>query len=104
MARRYRYSFARKKESKRGKWSVGIAVLSLLLFFAAIFASYWLRRKYGYVAGGLCLSAALLSIYGFILGLMSFSEQNCMHRTSIVGSIANGVIMTAWLGFYLIGL
>lgn len=104
MARRYRYSFAKKKEAKKGKWSVGIAVFSLLLFITAIFASFLLELKYGFVVGGICLFAALLSIYGFFLGLVSFSEPDSMHRTSIIGSIANGVFMVAWLGFYLIGL
>lgn len=104
MARRYRYSFAKKKEAKKGKWSVGIAVFSLLLFFAAVFVSFWLNGQYGFVAGGICLFAALLSVYGFILGLLSFSETQCMHRTSIIGSIANGVFMAMWLGVYLIGL
>jgi fatty acid desaturase len=103
MARRYRYAFVKKKEAKKGKESTGIAVLSFLLFLGAVTASFLLGTEYGALVGGLCLFAALLSVYGFILGLMSFSEEHCTHRTSIIGSIANGVFMVAWLGFYLMG-
>ena len=77
MARRYRYSFTKKKEAGKG--------------------------QYGFVTGGVCLFAALLSIYGFIMGLLSFSEAGKGHKTSIIGSITNGIIMILWLGIYLTG-
>ena len=32
MARRYRYAFAKKREAAKGKWSVGLAAASLVLF------------------------------------------------------------------------
>ena len=90
MARRYRYAIIKKKEPGKGKLSVGLAIASLLLFVAA-------------VVGGLCLFAVLLSAYGFVMGLMSFSDEECMHRTSVVGSILNGVITVGWLVFFLMG-
>ena len=77
MARRYRYAFAKKREASKGKWSVGLAAASLV--------------------------AMLLSAYGFTLGLSSFSEENRKHRTSMVGSILNGVILVIWLGLFFIG-
>ena len=36
MARRYRYAIIKKKEAKKGKLSVGLAIASLLLFGAAV--------------------------------------------------------------------
>lgn len=104
MAKRYRYSFAKKKEARKGKWSVAIAAFSLALFIAAFFASVLLEQQYQFVVGGLSLFAASLSVYGFLLGVLGFSEKDRMHRTSIIGSITNGVFMLAWLGFYLVGL
>lgn len=104
MARRYRYAFVKKKESKKGKSSVVIAAAALLVFFGAVMASYYLKNQYGFIVGGICLFSALLSVYGFVLGLTSFSEEHCTHRTSIVGSIANGIIMVVWLAFYLMGI
>ena len=80
MAKRYRYAFAKKKEAGKGKLSAGLAVASFLLFLAA-----------------------LLSVYGFIMGLLSFSEENCKHHTSIIGSIANGFITVGWIFLFLMG-
>nr|WP_296156373.1 hypothetical protein [uncultured Blautia sp.] len=103
MAKRYRYAIIKKKESSKGKLSVGLAIASLLLFVAAVITAYLLNGTYGFVIGGICLFAALLSAYGFILGLSGFSEENRLHRTSIVGSILNGIILVCWLGFFLMG-
>ncbi len=103
MARRYRYSFARKKEAPEGKLSVGLFVTSLVLFVAAVALYLALEGRFGFAAGGICMFAALLSVYGFAMGLYSFSKQGFSHRTGIVGSIANGVTMMCWLGFFLMG-
>ena len=89
MARRYRYAFAKKREAAKGKWSVGLAL--------------FLDGKLGGLIGGTGLFAMLLSAYGFALGLSSFSEENRKHRTSMIGSILNGVILVIWLGLFLSG-
>ena len=43
MARRYRYAIIKKKEAKKGKLSVGLAIASLLLFGAAVGTAYVLE-------------------------------------------------------------
>ena len=103
MARRYRYAFAKKKEAAKGKLSVGLAIASFVLFGTAVLTAFFLEGSYGFVVGGISLFAALLSIYGFILGLVSFSEEKRTHRTSIIGSIVNGILMVGWLCFFLMG-
>ena len=103
MARRYRYAIIKKKEPGKGKLSVGLAIASLLLFVAAVTAAYMLGGKFGFIIGGVCLFAALLSVYGFLMGISSFSEEKCTHRTSIIGSILNGIFMVGWLAFFLMG-
>lgn len=103
MARRYRYAFAKKKEAAKGKLSVGLAIASFVLFGTAVLTAFFLEGGYGFVVGGISLFAALLSIYGFIMGLVSFSEEKRTHRTSIIGSIVNGILMVGWLCFFLMG-
>ena len=103
MAKRYRYAIIKKKEAAKGKLSVGLAIASLLLFAGAVGVAYALEGTYGFIVGGICLFAALLSVYGFLMGISSFSEQNCTHRTSIIGSILNGIFMVGWLAFFLMG-
>ena len=90
MARRYRYAIIKKKEAAKGKLSVGLAIASLLLFGGAVGIAYVLEGSYGFIVGGICLFAALLSVYGFLMGISSFSEEKCTHRTSIIGSILYG--------------
>ena len=63
----------------------------------------YLEGSYGFIVGGICLFATLLSVYGFLMGVASFSEENCNHRTSIVGTILNGVFLVGWLLFFLMG-
>lgn len=104
MAKRYRYSFTKKKEAGKGKLSVGLAAASFLLFAGVVGTALLLKGSYGFVVGGLSLFATLLSIYGFLMGLVSFSEEERSHRTSIIGSITNGIIMIVWLGIYLTGI
>ena len=76
MARRYRYAIIKKKEPGKGKLSVGLAIASLLLFVAAVAVAYIAPQgKFGFIVGGLCLFAVLLFAYGFVMGLMSFSDE-----------------------------
>ena len=93
MAKRYRYAIIKKKEAKKGKLSVGLAIASLLLFGAAVGTAYALEGSYGFIVGGICL----------LMGIASFSEENCNHRTSIVGTILSGVFLVGWLLFFLMG-
>ncbi len=47
MARRYRYAFAKKREASKGKWSVGLAAASLVLFIAAVVLALFLMESSG---------------------------------------------------------
>ncbi len=103
MAKRYRYAFARQDPPPNAILSVALAALSFLLFFVAIAVSYGTRQKAGPLVGGICVFATLLALYGFLLGLRSFSRKAGSHNASVAGTIANGVILIAWLGVYLMG-
>ena len=104
MAKRYRYAFTKKREAQKGKLSAVLAVVSLVLFVTAVLLAFFLHGQDGYIVGGISLCAMLLSVYGFAMGLKSFSEENRLHRTSMVGSLANGIIMIGWLGIFLLGI
>ncbi len=80
MARRYRYAFAKKKEAQQGKLSTVLAAASLILFITAVLLAFFMHGEFGYIVGGISLCAMLLSVYGFAMGLKSFSEENRTHR------------------------
>lgn len=103
MAKRFRYAFAKKKEAGKGKLSVGLSIASFLLFVAAVFTSLLGGEDFGFLVGGFCVFGVLLAAYGFLMGLVSFSEENRKHFTSIIGSIINGIIVTAWIGIFFMG-
>ena len=52
MAKRYRYSFTKKKEAEKGKVSLVIAILSFLLLVTAVAMADLLEGSYGFVTGG----------------------------------------------------
>ena len=104
MAKRYRYAFAKKREAQQGKLSAVLAAVSLVLFVTAVLLAFFLQGQYGYIVGGISLCAMLLSVYGFAMGLKSFSEENRTHKAGMIGSIANGIIMIGWLGIFLMGI
>ena len=103
MARRFRYSFARKQEAKKGRLSVILSIASIVLFMIAVLLSGRLTGKLAVIPCAVSVFAALLNTYGFGLGLYGFSEAGKKHRTCIVGSILNGVLLVGWLGLYQMG-
>lgn len=103
MAKRYRYAFAKQKEAEEGIFSLYLAGISFLLFLVALSISFLYGGNGGLAVGIISVLAALLSIYGFIVGLKSFSAKRRSHTFSTAGSIANGLIMVGWLALFLIG-
>ena len=63
MARRYRYAFAKKREASKGKWSVGLAVASLVLFIAAVVLALFFDGKLGGLIGGTGLFAMHMGLH-----------------------------------------
>ena len=66
MARRYRYAFAKKREASKGKWSVGLAAASLVLFIAAVVLALFFDGKLGGLIGGtglFCHAAFCIWLY-----------------------------------------
>ena len=107
MAKRYRYAFAQKKPAKKGIFAVALAGVSVGLFLVAVLISFLSggngKEEIGALIGGICLLAVLLSAYGFVQGVKSFSEENKSHTVSIISAMANGVITVGWLALFLMG-
>ena len=103
MARRFRYSFANKQESGRGRLSAALCVAALILFGIAVALSGRLPSRLASVPGAIMVFAVLLNMYGFGLGLSGFQEAGKKHGICIVGSIANGMLLVGWLGLYHMG-
>lgn len=103
MRKKFKYSFARGEMAEGGVESVLLAVLAILLFVSASLISFFMKGNGGNYLGALGLFSMMSSVWGFYLGLMSFREKNKNHKSSIIGSVANGLIAVGWLGLFLSG-
>ena len=102
--KRYKYSFANKNHAAKGVVSTACAGISAGIFCVASLCSLAYQGNGGIYLGALGLAALGISIYGFIMGLRSFSEKQKNQRFCKIGAMANGVIMVIWLALFLVGL
>lgn len=103
MVRRKRrpHSLFNKKNSKQGRISFVLALLSLVCFVAAVAYSFVKSGKGGGVTGWLGALSLVLSLGGFIVGLTGFSNRDKDLFYSWLGSILNAVIWLMYAGMYL---
>lgn len=102
--RRYKYDFTKQNHSVRGRISVLFGGISLGLLAVSSVCSLLLHGKGGIYLGAMGLLAMGLSMYGFVLGLKSFSEKNRNLFWCKIGAVGNGILMVAWLSLFLIGI
>lgn len=98
------YRFVKKKHSKGGKASCGLAAFSCGLLAAAALISWIMGGNAGAVIGGLALIGALLAVYGFAVGMGSFRENDVSPAFSVAGSIACGVVLVVYLTLFVAGI
>ncbi len=105
MANKKRYRFTETVRSKNGTRSCFLALTSFVLFLLDVILSFGFGGKAGSIAGVIALVAMLFAVYGFYLGMKSFSEQNQASSVrSVLGSITSGVMAVGWLTLFLTGL
>lgn len=102
--KRYKYAFSKKKHSTRGIISSVFAGISLGLFCIASISSLAVHGKGGMYLGAIGLAAICISVYGFVLGLKSFSEKNRELLFCKTGAVGNGILMVIWLALFLTGI
>ncbi len=103
MKRKFKYSFARKKEAEGGIISSIYAGFSLGLFIVSAILSFYLEGNAGRWIGTFGLMAILFSACGFVTGLKSFKEKDRNYRFSAIGSLLSGVFLVGWLALFLNG-
>ena len=104
MRRKYKYAFARKKETEGGMISLIYAGLSLVLFLVAAMVSFRMDGNAGRWVGALGVMAIAFSGVGFWTGMQSFKEKDKSYRFSALGSIVNGIFLVGWLALFLNGI
>jgi len=96
-----KYSIFNKKNSAYGRISALIALLGVIIFITALIISYMNRGNGGMIVGLLGLLTFMLSIAGFIVGMLGFKDDEKLQLFCWVGSISNAFIWLAIIGMIL---
>lgn len=104
MAHKNRYTFVKKEESKDGKVSIRLGVVSALMFAADAIISAAFNGNAAAFTGVIAAAAMALSIYGFYVGMHALNDSRISPKYPVIGSILCGVVMVGWLTLFLTGL
>lgn len=104
MARKRMYSFAEKKQSKRGITSTVLGVLSLVILLVLVYLAFAASGQGGLYLGSIGLLSIVLAVAGISYGLWSFREKDVHYTFSQIGAILNGCVLAAWILMVLVGI
>lgn len=104
MAKKYKYSFAGKKEAKEGRGAIVLSAIALALFFASMLISYFTEGNAGILVGAFGLFSFMCSLYGFYLGISVLKTRRKGYTIAAIGSISSGLVAIIWLSMFLMGL
>lgn len=99
-----KYKFSNKNQSLGGTLSTAMGILSLSLILYCVFISYKAEGKGGIIIGSLALFSMMLAIFGCVIGLISFKEDDKFYFLSKFGSILCGVIAVFMIAVLLMGI
>lgn len=101
---RHKYKFADRKPTVGGVISTLMAAGSAVLFAYAVKLSFDAGGNGGFAVGSYALSALALSVFGLIVGLMSYRETDRIYRFSFLGSLFCGIMTVILVMLLLVGL
>ena len=104
MADKRRYRFAEEKDSKGGKQSLLLALISVLAFVVCVILSFAKGGTAGPYVGAISIAAMLLAVYAFRIGMQSFGEEGVSPTSSVVGAIISGIVVVGWIALFLAGI
>ena len=96
--------FSYKEYTMGGILSSALAIISLLSLGHSIMLSFRARGEGTMQVGAYGLLSLVLSIFGLIIGILSYKEQDKRYGTSFFGTFTNGIIIVMLLLFILVGI
>lgn len=101
---RHKSKFTNKKHSVGGVLSTGMGIFSAAFLATAIVSSFRKRGEGGTVVGSLALLALAFSVFGLMIGLLSYREIDRYTTFSFWGSLLCGLLTVFLVFLCLIGL
>ena len=95
------YRFDNKTNARGGILSI---ILGAVSFGACIYGAYRMKGEGSLVLGAAGFMGLLIALAGFIIGIMSFQEEDRHYVLSRIGVLLNFAIMLLWGSMYLIGI
>lgn len=86
-----KYKFTNKNHAEGGVVSCIMGLFALILLLFAVYVSYRKAGEAGRVVGNLALASLLLSLFGTVIGLLSYKEQDKYYVFSHIGSTFCGI-------------
>jgi len=99
-----KYKFSDKNETLGGTISTILGVISLCLLIYGVSISFRAKGEAGVSIGSIGLSSAMLAIFGCVIGLISFKEEDKFYLLSKIGSMLCGILSVFMLSVLLMGI
>ena len=96
--------FSKKEYTIGGIISTTLALLAIVVLGYSVHISYSARGMGTEIVGALGMLALIISLFGFIFGVLSYKEQDKHYGASSFGTFTNGLILILLILFILIGL
>lgn len=100
MSHKTGYKFTNKKHSPKGIMSTILGLISMVSLFFILYFTFQLKGKATFNYGIAGFFAALFSMAGLVLGVLSKMERDKFYLFSYVGMICN-ILVLGTIGFVL---
>lgn len=97
------YKFTDKTQSKRGIFSLSLAVLSFLIFVVVVMRSFYSGGNGSMYLGSAGVSSMLLSIVALVLALLSLREENSYKLFPYLATTVSFLDAGIWIALYVVG-
>lgn len=99
-----KYKFTNKKHSVGGVLSTLMALAAIGMIVVSIVMSFRARGEGGAEVGTLSLMALVFSVFGLVMGLLSYRETDRYYSFSFIGSLMNGIVTILLIMLLLVGI
>ncbi len=97
------YKFAGKKHSRRGKISLSLAVLSVLMGIGMVVFSVQNSGNASVYVGSAGMFTLLMTVVSLLIGITSLREES-YKLFPVLGSICSGIVLAGWIMVYISGI
>ena len=96
--------FTDKNHTVGGVLSTIMGIASIVCYVYAVYLSFKSRGEGGAFVGGMALLLMVLSVFGLIIGFLSYREKEKYYLFSFIGTLLCGIMTIFMIAIYMTGL